>query len=414
MLSRTSIKIALVHLSSRAKQTVVAVLSVVFGVSTYVFMNSFMAGVNDTQADLAFSTLAHVRISNDPSDWRTQPAIDAAPSDTLVVVRNARSTHYTTGIKNSAGVIQAIDGEPGIVAVAPQVNLSATFHRGTIRINGVVSGVDPDDENRVFGTSQYVDAGRWDDLRHRANGMIIGKTLASNLGADLGNQVQIRTLEGQMRSFEVIGIIEVGVTGVDAQKAFINIGTARRILAANASYVTDLQLGLTDYDDARNVARRVADIVPYYVETWQDASGQLEVGNTLRNIIALAVSLSLLTVAGFGIYNIMNMTVNEKMRQIAILMAMGFQRGDIVTVFLVQSLIIGVFGGVFGVTFGFALSIIVDQIPFPIAALDTYPITYSSVDYVVSFLCGLITTFLAGFLPAWRAAQVDPIAIIRG
>ena len=150
------------------------------------------------------------------------------------------------------------------------------------------------------------------------------------------------------------------------------------------------------------------------MEAWQTANGQLDAGNELRNIIAIAVSLTILIVAGFGIYNIMNMTVNEKIREIAILKAMGFEGRDIVQIFLTQSVIIGLFGGLAGIILGYVFSMIIDHMPFEIAMLETLPIAYRPRDYAMGFLFGLITTFLAGYLPARKAAQVDPVDIIRG
>ena len=144
------------------------------------------------------------------------------------------------------------------------------------------------------------------------------------------------------------------------------------------------------------------------------ANGQLDAGNELRNIIAIAVSLTILLVAGFGIYNIMNMTVNEKIKEIAILKAMGFAGRDVVQIFLSQSLIIGLLGGLVGMGFGYVVSAVVNHVPFEIATLTTLPVAFRPIDYIMAISFGLITTFVAGYLPAKKASQVDPVAIIRG
>jgi lipoprotein-releasing system permease protein len=178
-------------------------------------------------------------------------------------------------------------------------------------------------------------------------------------------------------------------------------------------YVTDLQIKINDFNNARKVAKIIRPAVQYKVEAWQDASGQLEVGSELRNIIAMAVSLVILIVAGFGIYNIMNMTVNEKMKDIAILKAMGYDGNDIIHIFLSQSIIIGIFGGIVGLLTGFCISLVIDHIPFQLAVLDTYPISYNLSDYGLSFFFGFLTTFIAGYLPAKKASKVDPVEIIR-
>lgn len=110
----------------------------------------------------------------------------------------------------------------------------------------------------------------------------------------------------------------------------------------------------------------------------------------------------------------MNMTVNEKIREIAILKAMGFDGVDIVQIFLTQSILIGVIGGLVGLTLGFGISAYVDTLPFEVGGLDTLPIAYRIIDYTQAFLFGILTTFIAGYLPAHKASKVDPVAIIRG
>jgi lipoprotein-releasing system permease protein len=93
---------------------------------------------------------------------------------------------------------------------------------------------------------------------------------------------------------------------------------------------------------------------------------------------------------------------------------MGFDSGDIVIIFLLQSVVIGLFGGVLGTTLGLTISVIVDNSAFPVATLETYPIAYEASNYVMAFVSGLLTTFIAGFLPARKASRVDPVDILRG
>ena len=114
MKNSTNTRIALVHLTSRVKQTIIAMLSVTFGVSMYIVMNSFMSGVNDTQTELAFSTLAHIRIYNDGEKDRVTSLATSFGINTIVHVRNPKSIHYTEGIKNSAKIIDDLKKYPDI------------------------------------------------------------------------------------------------------------------------------------------------------------------------------------------------------------------------------------------------------------------------------------------------------------
>jgi lipoprotein-releasing system permease protein len=125
----------------------------------------------------------------------------------------------------------------------------------------------------------------------------------------------------------------------------------------------------------------------------------------------------LLTVAGFGIYNILNMMIYEKMDSIAILKATGFSGNDVKWIFISLSVIIGLSGGLFGLLFGYILSSIIDIIPFKTASLPTittYPINYDPIYYIIGIVFALFTTVIAGLFPALKASKVDPVAIIRG
>jgi lipoprotein-releasing system permease protein len=122
-------------------------------------------------------------------------------------------------------------------------------------------------------------------------------------------------------------------------------------------------------------------------------------------------------VAGFGIYNILNMMIFEKLDAIAILKATGFSGSDVQRIFLMLSMIIGVVGGVSGLIGGFAMQNVIDNIPFITAALPTvktFPIDYSPKYYIIAVTFALLTTWVAGWFPARKASQVDPVEIIRG
>jgi lipoprotein-releasing system permease protein len=152
-------------------------------------------------------------------------------------------------------------------------------------------------------------------------------------------------------------------------------------------------------------------------EDIQTANSQFETGSSVRTIISYAVGITLLIVAGFGIYNILNMMIFEKMDSIAILKATGFSGKDVQTIFLMIALSIGLFGGLLGLVFGFGLSSAIDQIPFNTPSLPTvktYPINYDLIFYTIGIIFSLITTFLAGWFPSRKASKVDPLVIIRG
>ena len=416
MIKATNLKVSMAHLTSRIKQVLVAILSVTFGISMYIFMNGFMIGVNDVQAELAFSTLAHVHIYNDLPEDRSNLLTNyySDSEATYINLRNPKVIQYTEGIKNADKVMNSIAHLAEIEQMTAQVNVNVFFRNGATKVNGLLSGIDVAEEDALFGTSTSVVAGTWDELSQRSDGIIIGKGLARRLSLGMNDNVVVSTADGVTRNFKIIGIIETTLASVDNSKAYVKINSARQLISENRSYATDIQINVMNFDQARQIADQIRPTTSFTVESWDEANGQLQAGNELRNIIAIAVSLTILLVAGFGIYNIMNMTVNEKIKEIAILKAMGFEGQDIVEIFLIQSIIIGVLGGMIGIVFGTIVSLSVSYVPFEVATLKTLPMAYRPQDYFSAFGFGLITTFVAGYLPAKKASKVDPVEIIRG
>ncbi|MEA5139240.1 ABC transporter permease [Arcicella rigui] len=414
MIEKTNLKIAYAHLTSRIKQSIIAVLSVTFGISMYVFMNGFMKGVNDAQTDLAFSTLAHIKIYNDLPVDNSNLLKKNINNNTIVHISNPKVIQYTEGIINAEQTIDAIKKIPEISGIAPQLNINVFFRNGSTKVNGLLSGIDTQNEDLLFGTAKYVIQGSWTMLNTQTDGMLIGKGLAQKLSLSLKDNISVTTADGIAKNFKIVGIVETTLAGVDNQKAYIRINAARQLLSKNASYVSDIQINVKDFNKAHLVAQKMKEYTQYKVEPWMEANGQLQAANGLREIIAVAVSLTILLVAGFGIYNIMNMTVNEKIREIAILKAMGFDGNDVVQIFLSQSIVIGILGGWVGMALGYTISLLVGKIPFQIASLDTLPVASDAKDYLLAFVFGLMTTFVAGYLPAKKASKIDPVEIIRG
>lgn len=122
-------------------------------------------------------------------------------------------------------------------------------------------------------------------------------------------------------------------------------------------------------------------------------------------------------VAGFGIYNILNMLIYEKMDSIAILKATGFSGRDVNRIFILIALSIGISGGALGLVLGFLISLGIDQVPFETKSLPsvtTYPVNYDVAYYLIAFAFSLVCTYLAGWFPATKASRIDPVIIIRG
>ena len=273
------------------------------------------------------------------------------------------------------------------------------------------------EEVQLSNIRDYIVDGSPEALQNMENGILLGAGLAKKMSLTVGDRVQISTVRGDIFPLKIVGIYQSGIADIDNIQSFANLNTVQRILGEAENYITDINVKLYDLEQAVAMAKRLQKQFNVKATDINQANAQFETGSNIRNLITYAVSITLLIVAGFGIYNILNMLIYEKMNDIAILKATGFSGKDVQLIFMSQAMIIGVVGGVLGLILGFGLSNFIDTIPFETEALPTittFPVNYQVHYYVIGISFALLSTFIAGYLPSNKAKRIDPVKIIRG
>ena len=404
---------------SRKKQTIVAILGVTFGIAMFILMISFMEGVNKFIDDTMLSATPDIRIYNDvKTDYRYSIAGDYfKDSSKLVAVYHPKPKEIALNIKNADGIIADIKKDNAIAAVSPLLSTQVFYNNGPVQINGYIDGVTIIEETKLYNLTGKMIEGETKNLLTTNNGIIMGKGLAKKLNMRLGDLVALATPTGSTMRFRLVGIFQIGMGIVDNVKSYVNISSVQQLLNKDRSYITDINIKLKDNKNSTRVAAMMYRKYGYKADDWQTANAAAMAGSTSRNALTYVVSFTLLVVAGFGIYNIMNMTIANKMKDIAILKAQGFAQRDIVTIFLSQSLIIGFIGAITGIILGFGLSYALSRVPFPAndeISWKYYPVLFKWTYYIFGVLFGIATTFVAGFMPSIKASRIDPVVILRG
>jgi lipoprotein-releasing system permease protein len=411
-------QIARTHLLSKPKQTVVAALGVTFGISMFIFMISFMTGVNKLLEETTLTNTPHIRIFNDIDSDRSS-VLDEYYEDKQVlnVVHHQKPKKEKQNLKDGFQIVRTIQADSRVLGVSPLANSQVFYNYGSQQISGIITGVDIMEEDKLFAISEKLTAGRIENLLSASNGIIMGAGLAKKLNAQAGDKVSITTPEGVRLLLNIVGIMRTGIVQIDDTKSYATLSTVQKILQKDNRYITDINIKLKDLNQAKAVAASYQSIFGYKAEDWETANATILLSFTLRNFITYAVVITILTVAGFGIYNILNMTIYEKMKDIAILKATGFSGKDITGIFMVQAVTIGLMGGMVGLVLGFILSYAVSKVPFKADTfinMDHLPVNFEPFYYVVALLFGMLTTSLSGFLPSRKASKIDPVEIIRG
>lgn len=376
-----------------------------------------MYGMNDLLDGLIINRTPHVRLYNEIKPSENQPVnLAEKHKNDVNFIHSIKPKDRGKSIYNAKSIIQSLKQDQRVFDVAPKITTPVFFNSGTIEISGVANGIDVLIEEKLFTLSDYMVEGKIEDLRQN-NSIVIGKGLSDKMLLKTGDIIKITTPRGNLASMKIVGIIQIGIAEIDDVTSYTSLTMAQKLLGAPKNYITDIQVKIHDIDLAPALAKEYKH--KYNVDTidFQTTNSQFETGTTIRSIISYAVGIVLLIVAGFGIYNILNMMIFEKMDSIAILKATGFSGADVKWIFMILSMVIGICGGVLGLVFGFVFSNIIDVIPFNTAALPTvktFPVNYNPLFYIIGISFALITTFIAGLFPALKASKVDPVEIIRG
>ena len=403
------------YLKARKSQTIIAIVSVAFGITMYVSMVGFMSGMNDFTDALMVENSPHVRFFNDIT---VSPVniIDKTNSD-LNLVAHVKPKENLLNLKDANKAIKEMSEDPNVKAVSGVVSFQAFYRLGNNNISGMIIGIDPGAEDKLFQLKSKVIEGSYEQISVPADNMVIGWSLAKKMNVKLGDNLVVITNDGNSFRMKVSGILKTGLMSIDDQQSYVNIATAQKMMHASTSYVTEIKLKLNDKTLATKIREKYENLFDYHGSDYQKDNAVFIQGEGIRTVLSYSISITLLLVAGFGIYNILTMMIYDKMKEIAILKATGFSDKDVRWIFLTLSLVIGAVGAIVGLIFGFLLAYSISKIPYHvdvIILMDHLPVSFNPAYYITGFIFGIVTTTMASYFPSRKAAKVDPITILRG
>jgi lipoprotein-releasing system permease protein len=406
------------HLISKKKQTAVAALGVTFGIGTFIILMSFMTGLNDLLDGLVLNRTPHIQLFNKIEPSETQPIDKLSKIDgNLNYIHSIKPKLKLERIHNALPLLAELRNNKKVNGASLQTTCKVFYLAGSNKLGGVINGIEVAEEARLFNFKDYIVEGDLNSLLKRKNAILLGSGIAKKLSLTIGDKIQVMNTSGSTYSLIISGIYQSGLAEVDDIQSYVNLDMAQQILGMGSNYITRIHVKLFDLNQAVPMSKTIESLYEVNALDIKTANAQFDTGSSIRNLISYAVSITLLIVAGFGIYNILNMFIYEKMNDIVILKAIGFTGADVKWIFITQALIIGLLGGSLGIAIGYGGSAFIDNIPFVTEALPTiktYPINYNPMFYFAGIGFALISTFLAGYLPARKAEKIDPVEIIRG
>jgi lipoprotein-releasing system permease protein len=409
MKKNINVDIALTHIITRKKQTLVTALGVTLGVAVYLFMNSLDSGFTKFSTDEIFKNSAQIKIYK--NDEISKPFM-ADTDKNIQVILNPQITTLSKKIINPEALIAKIKNEPYVTNAIAQVNFDAFYNRGKAQLRCSSVGANMLEYNAMFNTQKYIVSGNVKDLQGNLNGIIIGSGISEKLNLGINENITVSSSYGVTKVLKIVGVFETGNSMNDLQKSYVNLSTAQQFIKEGPSYVSTIFINTPDRDNPEQYLPQLKQLTNYTVEDWKTTSADVLSSNKTRETMMGSISLCILIIAGFGIYNILSSTIMQKINDIAILKATGFKSGDVIRIFIYEAIVMGFIGTIFGLLLGSVMITIMSNMDMG-GPIGNFPIGFEPLLFLKSFGLGMIITFCAGYFPARKAANVDPVEIFR-
>ena len=406
--------IAVTHLVSRKRPTLVSLIGIALGVAFFLAVSSLMRGSERDFIQRLVDNSPHLTVYDEYRNPQLQPAAQRWP-DGAVELRRVKPLREVRGIRGHAQKLAFIETLPGL-RVAP-VLVGSVVLTFAGRSEGVtLSGIIPAKMQGVSTLEAKMTEGSLAALAANPNGLVIGEGLAKKFGLSLGGVVNVAAPAGEVRALKVVGLFRTGNASYDETQTFALLKRVQGLLD-RPDRVNRFILQFSDPYVARDVAHQIEQQIGYKAVSWLEASEDLMSVLLVRNLIMYSVVSAILVVASFGIYNTISTIVMEKIHDIAILKSMGFHARHIRQIFLAEGLILGVLGSLCGVSLGLGLMWLLAQVEIkPPGASDVVhlPIYWGWEQYLLAAAFALTSAIGAAYLPARKAGRVQPVAILRG
>lgn len=404
--------IALKHLSMRTRQTLVAVAGVGVGVGFFLAVSALMIGSQNDFVETLIDAAPHIIVSDEIRSPSPQPAVAAFP-DAAVQVRGFKPRNEVRGLKDWQQILRAADAIPGAIA-SPSLSGAVTLRVGGREEPLGIVGIEPAIEREVSNVEELLAEGRLRDLETTSGGIIIGEELARRLGVGMGDTVGATSARGGTRSLKVVGLFERGRGQLGASSGYVLLREAQS-LTGQPFIINRIGVHLADPYAAEEVAERLERRFGYKAESWQERSADFLALLLTRNVIMYTVVSAILLVASFGIYTVVSNSVVDKRRDIAILRSIGFSEADLQRVFVAEGMILALVGILAGWGLGLVLLQALGSIEFEIQGTTEYiPLDRRPRQFLIAGAVSLLAAIVAAWLPARKAARVDPVDILRG
>ena len=398
--------IGLRFLTEGIMQTVFILTGIAMGVGVIVFMSAMLAGLQANFIKRVLTSQAHIQII--PPDEVARPLRRVAGVVEGAIVQ--RPSQRILSIDQWQTVRTAMKARPDVVTVSPTASGSALAIRGDAARSITLTGMEPELYFQIVRIPDYIVAGT---SKLESDDILVGTELAKDLGATVGDKLNLSTASGATRVLTIRGIFDLGSKGANSRNTFVALRTAQSLLRLIGG-VTTLDVTVTDIYAAETIAQDIAATLPVQADSWIKTNAQFftavraqQSSNTLiRSFVGLSVA--------FGIAAVLIVSVIQRSKDIGILRAMGTRRAQVLGVFLIQGGVLGFIGSLVGSSLGAGALVLWHSAARQADGTELFPLLLEPSLFIAAAAVATATGVAAGMAPALRAARLDPVEAIRG
>ncbi len=331
--------------------------------------------------------------------------------------------------------VEIVESNPEVLAAAPVVTAQMLVSANGRMLGVVGRGVETSDGRSAIGILDFVVEGDAETLGRRhafenseLPGVMIGRELSRRTGVRLGDALTLMVPSmsatpfgaiPRSRRFVVAAVYDSGMVEYDAGLVYLAIDDARALLKLD-SVATGVEAVLADPYDAPAVAAELNQRlgIPYWAQSWTEVHRNVFEALQLEKTVYFLVLMLIILVAAFTIVASLYMIVMEKRRDVAVLKSMGATDRSVALIFVLKGLLIGALGTFSGVTLGYIACVLLGRyefidLPEGVFYVSTVPVRIVPGNFAVVAACSIVICLAATLFPAWKAARVVPVDVLR-
>ena len=409
-----SLQIAVRYVLARRRAMGMSLLGIVFGVAFFVVTQAQTSGFESFFIRTILGTNGAIRVSDRFQDVDGTVTKVTEDGQTRFVFRSREGARYIEGIEYPRELREATLDFDEVTGVSEILEGSGVLDTGSRSHSVRIHGIRTEDHIAVSDLESQVIRGSIKAFRDDRLGLLVGNRIAERLRLEPGDRVNLAGSNESLH-LRVAGIFETGVSQIDKNRIYLDLSTARSFLRKpNGGSV--FQIGLRHPEFAPAIAAQMQQTFAHRVVSWQERERVwLDVFKALRVSSAITVS-TIILLSGLGMFNVFAIMVIEKTRDVAILRSMGFTPSDVSRIFLWQGALVLALGVVLGCLLAILGTYGISRIPLRIRGIfstDNFVVNWDFSHYLWAVTIAIVVVGVASWIPARRAARIEPAKIIR-